>query len=135
MLKNMKYLIRISRLASKEAIKDLKSKNPIFCSALKQSFTVTNIFYNHVVGYKKSRPDKEIIERLIVINLIPKIAREGIIKEKRENGVFENKIFKNTYKIMLRQWWISFYIILWEETLWDMILLSCFVRDHRKKEQ
>ncbi len=131
---HMKKLIRISRLASKEAIKDLKAKNPLYCSAIKEDFTVTNIFYSHIIGYKKSRPDREVVERLIVMNLIQKIAQEWVLKEKRKNGAFEWAIYQNTYKIMLKKWWICFYVIIWEEKSGKYILLSCFVKDYRKNK-
>jgi hypothetical protein len=45
----MKKLIRILRLSSKEAIKDLKAKNPIYCNALEKNFNVTNTFYQHIL--------------------------------------------------------------------------------------
>ena len=130
----MKKLIRIIRLASKESIKDLKNKNPIYCESLQKYFIVTNILYHHILWYKKSRANREIIERLSLINLVYKIAKEWILKETRENWVFEWEIFNNTYKIVLRNWWINFNIILWEKKNWKIILLSCFVTDYRKIE-
>jgi len=131
----MKKLIRILRLSSKEAIKDLKSKNPIYCNSLEKDFSVTNTFYQHILWYKKSRTNREIIERLSLINLVVKIAKEWKLKEIRENQIFENKIFlKKTYKIIYKNWWINFNLILWEKEDETIILLSCFVVDYRKLE-
>ncbi len=130
----MKKLIRILRLSSKEAIKDLKFKNPIYCNSLEKNFSVTNTFYQHILWYKKSRINREIIERLSLINLVAKIANEWKLKEIRENWVFEWEVFDNTFKIILKNWWIIFNIILWEKKTWKIILLSCFVVDYRKLE-
>ena len=130
----MKKLIRILRLSSKEAIKDLKAKNPIYCNTLEKNFNVTNIFYQHILWYKKSRPNRETIERLSLINLIVKISKEWKLKETRKNWIFEWEVFKNTYKIILKIWWINFNMILWEKMNSNIILLSCFIVDYRKIE-
>ena len=132
----MEKLIKIIRISSKEWFKELKTKNPIFCDAIWKSFNITNIFYNHIIWYKKSRPTRETIERLSLINLIKKIALEWKLKETRENQTFEfTKFFVKTYKIILSIWWINFNFILWEKETWEVNLLSCFVKDYRKFEQ
>jgi len=128
----MKKLIRIVRLSSREWIKELKKKNPILCNALEKDFSVTNTFYQHILWYQKSRPNREVIERLSLINLIVKIASEWKLKETRENWKYELEIYNFTYKISLKIWWLVFHIILWEQKSNKLILLSCFVTDYRK---
>lgn len=127
----MDKLIRIIRISSKEWFKDLKFKNPIFCNSIWKSFSATNIFYQHILWYKKSRATREIIERLSLINLIKKIAVEWELKETRQNWIFEDMIFDNTFKIVLKIGAINFNIVLWEQKSWKIVLLSCFVKDYR----
>jgi hypothetical protein len=69
-----------------------------------------------------------------LINLIVKISKEWKLKETRKNWIFEWEVFKNTYKIILKIWWINFNMILWEKSDWNIILLSCFIVDYRKIE-
>lgn len=130
----MEKLIKIIRISSKEWFKELKLKNPIFCNAIWKEFLITNIFYQHILWYKKSRPTRETIERLSLINLVEKIALEWKLSETRENWTFEDMVFDNTFRIVLRIWSIKFNLVLWEQKSSKIILLSCFVKDYRNFE-
>ena len=124
----MEKLIKIIRISSKEWFKELKSKSPIFCNSLEKNIYITHTFYNHIAWYKKTRPIREIIERLILINLIVKIIKNWKLVEKRKNQIIEkNLFFIETYKIVLNINKINFKIIIWKKKNWDLILISCFI--------
>jgi len=127
----MEKIIKIIRISSKEWFYELKAKSPLKCWILDKNFFITSTFYNHISWYKKSRPIREIIERLSLVNLIVKIWKEWELLEQRENQKFEkNSFFKKIYKISLKISKIDFKIVLWEKESWKIILLSCFVGNY-----
>lgn len=124
----MKQLVKLVRLSSKEAFKKLRSSKKIYCKDLNKTFKVTNLFLRHISWRSKNRELRDVIERLSSINLIEKIWNEWDLIEVRDNIVIEwYKKFDKSYKIKLITSNIEFFIILWEKSTSEVILISVFL--------
>ena len=98
----MQHILRVTRISGKDSFKFLRSNAPYRCTSLYTTTYVTSALLKHISGYQKQRTDEEIILRLSMLPLIPKILHEGeIIQEK--NGIeFEGKFFEKSYRIQLK---------------------------------
>ena len=130
----MENLLKIIRISSNKWFKILRKNSPYYCSNLWKYFEVTRVFQNHISWYNKSRVNREIIERLSILNLIEDISKKWKIIEIRERWIFEKKEYKNTFKVSLKIKLFYFIIIIWEKFNWKYLLLSCFVKSIKTKK-
>ena len=128
----MENILKIIRISSNKWFKILRKNSPYFCKSLDNEVVVTRIFQNHISWYTKSRVNREIIERLSILNIIEDIFEKWNIINKREKWIFEWKEYKNTYKISLKIKYFYFIVVIWEKYKWWFILLSCFVKNIQK---
>ena len=128
MNRSMKKTIKLVRFASKEAFKKLRDSWDIFCTSIDNSFSITNIFLRHISWNATKRSSEEIIRRLSCMSLIQSIAKNGELVETRKDIIIEwRRSFSESYKIILSNSWMDFYIILWKKQDWSIILISVFV--------
>ena len=130
----MDNILKIIRISSNKWFKILKKNSPYYCKSLNNTVNITRTFQNHISGYSKSRVNREIIERLSILNLIDDILLNWKIIEERKKWLFEWKEYKNTYKISFKIKSFYFILIIWEKYNWGFLLLSCFVKNIKTKK-
>jgi len=124
----MKKLVKLIRLSSKEAFRKLRNLWEIYSINLWKSFTVSNLFLNHISWSSKNREISDIIERLSSINLVELVSEKWELVETRENIYIENRrFFQKTYKLKYSLKDFEFFLILWEKSDWKIILISIFL--------
>jgi hypothetical protein len=124
-MQKLKQLVKIS---SKESFYKLRDLWEIRCNSIDNFFKVTWLFYRHISGRSRNRMIRDVVERLSSISLIEKISLEWKLLETRGNVTIEKtRFFKKTYKIFLNIEKIDFFIILWEKSDWNIILISVFL--------
>jgi len=89
----MKKLVKLIRLSSKEAFRKLRNLWEIYSINLWKSFTVSNLFLNHISWSSKNREISDIIERLSSINLVELVSEKWELVETRENIYIGNRRF------------------------------------------
>ncbi len=123
----MKHFVKLIRLSSKEAFLKLRSLGKIHCKAIEKDFIVTNLFLRHISWSSKNREIHDIIERLSCINLIEKIWAESVLIDTRENVIIDGKKkFQKTFKVKTQMKDFEFFLVLWEKSSQEIILISVF---------
>jgi hypothetical protein len=116
----VKSVIRLLKVASKQASVDLRAKSPLDCPCLEKKIVVSKVYFNHI-AFSKSRELKDLAKRLGMIPLIPEILLKGkLLKE-------ETREDKRTYfRIGLKKANLHLISIVVERKD-DCALLSSFV--------
>jgi hypothetical protein len=77
----VKSVIRLLKVASKQASIDLRAKSPLTCPCIDTKVVVSKVYFNHI-AFSKSRELKDLAKRLGMIPLIPEILANGkLLKE------------------------------------------------------
>lgn len=116
----MKELQKIIKISAKEGFKILRKNGPYFCESLQKDIAVTSVFWNHII-FSKERNLREIQERMLIVNIIPRIFKEGVLQSQRD--VF--------FRIILKIEYIHFIVII-QKTSTKFLLLSCFKQTQKK---
>ena len=124
----MKTILRLAKKSAKNIQKKLLIGGEPFCSVLNSRISVTKLFLNHIT-YSKNRPEKEILQRLLIAGFTEEILLKGCLVEKR----FERE--RITYRISA-EFGIDIFSIVIAETKKEksILLLSCFLENKYTKK-
>lgn len=116
------------RLSAKRTFYLLRNKSPLFCKEIGSKIHVSKMFFRHI-SFSKTRPVREIIDRLLIIPFIEEILTNGKISEQRTIHDI------NYFKISLRIKDFIFSVIFSKKILSDEhILVSCFIDQQENKK-
>jgi|CXWL01.1.fsa_nt_gi hypothetical protein len=79
----MKTVIRLLKVASKQASLDLRQKAPLPCPSLASDVLITKAYFNHI-AFSKKRELKDLAKRLGMTPLIPEILKQGVLEKSGE---------------------------------------------------
>ena len=119
----MKKVVKLTRISAKRYFKQLRAKSPILCTVLNKEVQITTIYFQHISWKSKVRKIKEVVLRLLMINLIDEILEKWKLSEKREKEKF---IY---YEIQYKIEWEVFCLVLSEmKKTWSLTLFSSFIK-------
>lgn len=111
---------KLFKISAKEAFKNLRKSGPCFCEEISDKIEITGVFWHHLI-FSKDRNNLELQEKMLIINIIPRIFKKGYIQQIREKYI---RIALDIEEIRI--------ILIFEKTSTKYILLSCF-RETQKK--
>ena len=110
---------QLLRISAKSSFVLLRNLGDLFSPELNANIKVQRLFYNHLSTYEKKRTKQELINRILIISLIPEILEKGKVVEERVN--MNSSFIQITHEILNKK----FSVIVIKNKK-GHFLLSCF---------